>query len=176
MEMGLCMMIAAVLSVGVSAIVRTGIETKTSQRNDLNMQSIALNVSEDMRNDIRTADSASISEGGNTLTLSTASGNVTYTLNSGNGRLTRQDSGQTKTYNDPALYGNPVYTVSCQGACFTPLQMNSDATPSPRQILVNEMRISQASSQNTLIDRNFGLANFALRAFSFNLTGATEFQ
>jgi prepilin-type N-terminal cleavage/methylation domain-containing protein len=175
LELALCMMILAVLSVGVSALMRTGVEAKMAQRNDLNMQSIGMNFSEDLRTDIRTADSASISNNGNTMTLSTAVGNVVYSLN--NGQLSRQPVGQTaEIYNDPTIYSKPVLVVSCQNACFTPLQMNSDSVPSPREILVNEMKITQSTSQNTIIDRNFGLANFALRAFSFNLTGATEFQ
>jgi len=176
LEMALAMMILSVLSVGVSSILRTGVESQMAQRNDLNMQSIAMNVSEDMRNDIRVADSASISGGGNTMALVTGNGNVTYTLD-GSGQLIRTLNGQSKIYNDQTVYKTPTLIVTCTNGCFTAMQMNNDTPQSPREVMVNEMIVTQSTSQNTLIDRSFNrLANFPLRAFSFNLTGATQFQ
>jgi len=175
LEMALAMMILSVLAVGVSSILRTGVETQMAQRNDLNMQSIGMNVSEDLRNDIRVADSASITGGGNSMTLVTGNGNVTYTLD-GSGQLIRTLNGQSKIYNDQTVYKSPTLVVRCTNGCFTAMQMNNDTAPSPREVMVNEMKITQSTSQNTVIDRSFGLASFALRAFSFNLTGATQFQ
>jgi prepilin-type N-terminal cleavage/methylation domain-containing protein len=182
LEMALAMMILSVLSVGVSSILRTGVESQMAQRNDLTMQSIGMDISEDLRNDIRLADSASIGGGGNSMTLVVGNSNanttynVTYSLD-GSGQLTRQANGQSKIYNDQTIYKTPILVVQCTNGCFTAMQMNNDTPQSPREVLVNEMIVTQSTSQNTLIDRSFNrLANFPLRAFSFNLTGATQFQ
>jgi hypothetical protein len=179
-ELAIGMMILIVLSLGVSALVKTGVETQMSRRSDMLMQTIGLDLVDDLRFDVRTTDSAAVSGGGNTLTLSRGGGTIVYQLD-GNGRFSRTDAltGAVKVYNDPAHYSSPAFRMACPATCFTPLRMNSDATPSPREIRVNEIRVQQVAGTQgggTFIDRAFGLGNFSVRAFTFSVLGATEFQ
>lgn len=179
-ELGIGMIILIVLSLGVSALVKTGVETQLSRRSDMLMQTIGLDLVDDLRFDVRTTDNATVSNGGNTLTLSRGGGNIIYQLD-GNGRFSRTNvlTGAVKIYNDPAHYSSPAFQIACPSTCFTPLRMNSDATPSPREIRVNEIQVRQvvgSQGGGTFIDRAFGLGNFSVRAFSFSVLGATEFQ
>lgn len=178
LEMALSMMILAILSVGVSSLVKTGVENQLAQRTHQNMQTVGLNIVDDLRMDIRTADRATVSNGGNTLTLSTPNGNIIYNLTASND-FTRfvQATGVTRTYNDPNAF-NPRLQVRCPNGCFQAALLNNDPVPSPRQIFVEELLVEQVlpNGSGTMIDRAFGAANFPVRAFSFDVMSAKEFQ
>ena len=179
------MMILSIISVAVSNLVKTGVETQLSQRMQENMQTIAMNIVDDLRYDIRTADTATISNGGNTLTLTGGTGNIVYSLASGNMRRT-VGGGTPKIYN--AGYAGPGLEVAClnmAGATIPCFQGFSPSTANPavfvsdsvdpRQIRVDNITVQQQTLGNTMIDRNFGRPQFALRNFNFDLMSATQF-
>lgn len=182
-EVGLAMMIVAVLSIGVSAVVKAGVETQMSNRMNQHMQTISNLIVSDLRMDFREVDTVTITGGGNQMTLATPNGNVVYRLAGGN--LTRTSpAGRVKTYNDPALYNNNLEII-CPGGqalpggpavngCFAPVNVNSYGLP--RQVVMPQMAVRQKLSSNTLIDRHFGAPNFTLRNFAFDVMAATEFQ
>lgn len=68
-ELALSMMIMAVLSVGVSSLIKTGVETQMSERMNAHMQTIAMNIVDDIRLNMRTACTAQVTGGGTTLNL-----------------------------------------------------------------------------------------------------------
>ncbi len=180
LEVALCIAILAILSVGVSSLVKTGVETQLAQRVHQDMQAIGMNIVDDLRQDIRTADRATVAGGGNTLTLDMPTGTqIVYQL-SGANAFTRweQATGATKLYNDPNVFTVPLQ-VQCPAGCFEALMPNNDAVPSPRQIFVRTLSVAQvlpAGNAGTMIDQSFGPANFTLREFSFDVMSATEFQ
>jgi Tfp pilus assembly protein PilV len=179
-EVSVSMMLLAIISIGVSALVKSGVEVQMARRVDMTMQSIGLNIVDDIRRDVQTADTATIANGGNGLTLVTPTGTIVYQLNmAGQFSRTNTGTGQSRIYNDPAQYTTPQFNVVCPQTCFTALQMNSDPVPMPKQIQVNEMQVQQqlaAGNAGSTIDRAFGPANFTVRQFTFNLMSATEFQ
>lgn len=179
LEIALAMMILAVLSVGVSSLIKTAVETQMARRTDVTMQSIGLNFADDIRMDVRTADTVSVSSDGKMLTLAASAGNIIYELNSSQ-QMTRRDTAtnSTKIYNDPAQFNTPRFNVVCPTTCFTALRFNSDATPVPREVRVNAIQIQPQTTSNSgnIIDQAFGPANFTIKAFTFSILSATEFQ
>jgi type II secretory pathway pseudopilin PulG len=186
LELALGLMIIAVLSVAVSSLVRTGVEHQMSQRTHDMMQTIAMNMIDDLRFDTRTAVSATIGNGGNQLTLTPGNNAavIDYVLAGGN--FQRRQGGNTKDYNTNIT---PPLEVACLAAngnatgCFegyipdasTPGGMiRNDATP--RQIRTNNITVRQINNGTSLIDQNFGRSNFALHNFAFNLMSSTEFR
>lgn len=183
LEVALAMMIMAVLSIGVSSLIKTGMETQMAERMHQHMQTISNVIVDDLRLDFREVDSVTISSGGNTMLLSTPKGNITYQLSNGN--LTRRAQGGTaKTYNDPTTYNN-LLEVACPGGpvvpggpnvqgCFAPSSINSSG--SPRQVVIPALQIQQKNSTGTVVDRYFGTPNYTVRNFAFDVVSATEFQ
>lgn len=174
-ELAMAMMIMVILSVGVSSLLQTGIESQLSERAHQEMQSVAMNIVDDLRNDIRTANKAAVSNGNNTLTLTMPTGNITYSL-AADGKFSRVSSVTgTKQY----LSGQMTnMKVACPSGCFRAELLNSDNTPSPRQISVPEISVQQVINGNrkTIIDTAFNSASFSLRNFSFDVLSATEFK
>jgi len=183
MEMALAMMIVAILSVGVSSLVRSGVEGQLAQATNDNMQTLSMNIVDDLRQDLRTADSAVISNGGNTLTIVPSGGvggNIIYTLSGTD--LTRSRGGTTKTYND-TVQVRPRLQVACPGgACFSGFRADTVNkgvmlvdNASPQQIVLPNLTV-QGAGQNTVIDKNFGAPNYAIRNITLTLTSQTVFQ
>lgn len=174
-ELAIGMMIMVVLSVGVSSLIQTGIESQMSERAHHEMQTVALNIVDDLRNDIRTANRAAVSNGNNTLTLTMASGSITYSL-AADGKFSRASSATgTKQYISGQMTN---MRVACPSGCFRAELMNSDTTPSPRQISIPEISVQQVvtTGRQTVIDKAFNSASFSLRDFSFDVLSATEFK
>lgn len=186
LELALGLMIVAVLSVAVSSLIRTGVESQISQRTHDMMQVIAMNIIDDLRFDTRTAVAASINAGGNQLTLTPGNNGVAinYVLNGGN--FQRRQGASIKDYNTGIT---PPLAIACLATngnttpCFegyipdaaTPGGMaRNDAAP--RQILVNNITVQQINNGSSLIDTNFGAPNFSLHNFAFNLMSSTEFR
>jgi prepilin-type N-terminal cleavage/methylation domain-containing protein len=173
LETAIAMMILAILSVAVSNLVKAGVETQMARRADLNMQSIAMNIVDDLRRDIRTADKLSVAGNtGNTLTLTNNGITISYRLNGA--QLTRTENGANKSYNDTSQFN-----VICPQSCFTAKDFNQDPTPLPRQIQINEIQVQQnvpTSATKNIIDKAFGPANFTIRQFTFSPISAMEFQ
>ena len=161
-EMVISLLVIVVLGIGVSSIVRVGIESQMAQRTQENMQIVAMNIVDDLRFDLRTADSIAITGGGNTLSIN--GGQTVYSLN-GAGDLVRQQNGNAKTYNDGF---RPALQVVCPNGCF-------QSVP-PKQVLLPNLRVQQTTAGNTIIDRNFGLPNFPVRNVAFDIMSATQFD
>jgi Tfp pilus assembly protein PilV len=170
LELALGMMILSVLSVGVSALVKTGVESQMSHRTNQEIQNIGLNIVDDLRTDIRTADKAVVST--NQLVLNMPTGNtITYRLNGDN--FSRANSaGGSKTYNTGPI---ARLRVSCTGSCFRAGSLNSAGDP--RQIIVDSLQVVEVlPNAGTAIDQAFMPSNFSIRNFSFEVLSATEFQ
>jgi Tfp pilus assembly protein PilV len=194
LEAALAMMIMAILSIGVSSLVKTGVETQMSQRTHEVMQTVGVNIVDDLRRDIRLADTATVSSNGRSLslvlpisTLNSAVGStVNYQWTAAN-NFTRQEtlnSGgtNTKTYNDPNTLSAKI-NIDCNDSangvsrCFTAMNLNNDTTPQPRQIRIDAIRVYQTpGGAGTVIDQYFQAPSFILRKFSFDLISATQFQ
>ncbi len=183
-EIALCMMILSILSVAVSNLVLSGVQSQMNQRIDENLQLVAMNIVEDIRLDLRHSAATTVLGGGNTLRIVRHDGSiVTYQLTGANNfQRTDTGTGLTKTYNDPTMYTTPPLQVRCvnnagaNSACFQAQQMNNDATPQPREILLQGLRVEAAVPSNTVVEQNFGAPNFTVRNFSFDVMSATEFQ
>lgn len=184
-ELAVAMMILSILSVAVSNLVMSGVQSQMNQRIDENLQIIGMNIVEDIRLDLRHAAVVDVAGGaaGNTLNITTQNGGlITYRLNGNN--FERIEGGFTKIYNDPAVYGTPALQVGCftvgtnaAASCFVEQNMNSDPTPRPREIrIANELRVQPLVSPNTVMDNRFGPARFSIRDFSFDVMSSTEFQ
>jgi prepilin-type N-terminal cleavage/methylation domain-containing protein len=187
-EATLAIMILAILSIGVSSLVRTGVETQMSRRIQEYMQAIGLNIVDDLRRDLRTADQAVITNAGNRLTITAPGGNIVYNLEADN-TFTRTEGGVTKIYNDPNLY-NPWPEVVCLNAgaaapCFSGFRkdLNNPGVmvannASPQQVMLADITVRQAvaAGGGTVIDNAFGMANFSVRNITLSLTSQTDFR
>lgn len=186
LELAIGMMLIGVIGVAVSNLVKVGVETQMSERVSQNLQIIGNNIVDDLRHDIRLAEDVSILSGGSRLRVTLNGQNVVYGL-SGN-LFTRTVPGQTaKTYNNPDTYGNRI-VVTCtnpqngQQACFsvpTDHSGNSmlNSQNAPKQIRVDYLAVQENAGQSlSIIDQQFGTANFTLKDFAFDVYSATEFQ
>ncbi|HEY9746448.1 MAG TPA: hypothetical protein V6C99_09545 [Oculatellaceae cyanobacterium] len=171
LEMALGMMILSILSVGVSSLIKSGVEAQLAQQLSQEAQTVGLNIVDDLRHDIRTADKAEVN--GNQLVLSMPTGNtLTYQLVGGN--FSRTDTaGGTKTYN--TVNPSARLRVVCEPNCFRAELNDSNEV---RQVIVDALRVEQIpqGTGGTIIDQQFGTANFTVRKFAFELLSATEFQ
>lgn len=185
-EMAMAMMIVAVLGVGVSGMLKVGAEHNLSERQHQTMQVVAMNLVDDLRYDLRAANTINALGGGsNTLVIHTtdkqtnAAQTITYALN-GSAQMTRQLNNLTpKIYNDPSVFLSNMQ-IQCSPNCF---QVATGATFStngtPTQIAIPQLTVSVplvAGNKGTVIDQAFQAPNFKLSQFSFNVTAATEFQ
>jgi Tfp pilus assembly protein PilV len=170
LEMALGLMILSILSVGVSALVKTGVESQMAHRTNQLVQNVGLNIVDDLRMDIRTAEKATAN--GNQLILDMPdSSQITYQLNGIEFSRT-SSSGGTKIYNASQT---AKLQVLCEAPCFTPGVINNQGNP--RQIIVKSLEVSQVlSNSGNIIDVAFKPANFSIRNFSFEVPSATEFQ
>lgn len=183
-------MIAAIIAVGVSSLIKAGVETQISRKIQENMQTVALNIVDDLRQDIRMADRATV-QNATTLVLAMPATpparptayTLTYRLQGTD--FVRIDSARgQKLYNDPSIF-SPKLSVDCTdpltggaNTCFSARMMNSDTPPEPRQIRVNAIRVYRPVPLNggTVIDRAFGAPNFTVRQFAFDVMSAKEFE
>lgn len=178
------MMILAVLSIGVSSLVRTGVETQLSRRVHEYMQVVGLNIVDDLRRDLRTADQAIITAGGNQLTIIHPAGNISYVLNPATGVLTRTQNAQSKDYN-PTVQ-QPRLQVTCpNGPCFTGVRKDPTNpnvliadNNSPQQVQLGDITVRQQAPAGggTIIDTAFGAPNFSMRNITLSLTSQTNFR
>lgn len=192
LELGLSMMILAILSVGVSSLVKSGVEAQMARRVHQQMQVVALNIVDDIRQDMRTACSASIQNGGSRLVIdqppcaaasAPTQADITYERTSGNDFVRIAAGGAQKLYNDPNVFPFRL-NVDCQNvqngstACFETSLLNNDPAPKAKQVQINALRVYQdlPVGGGTMIDHAFGLPNFVVRQMSFDVMGATEFQ
>jgi len=195
LELAITMMITAVIGVGVSGLIKAGAEHSLSERQHQTMRMMAMSLIEDLRFDLRAADSIdSLGGGSNTLVIHQAGQTITYNLDTGTHRMTRTAAGKTKTYNDPSVFLSNMQ-FSCQTAagstttCFQndpnagavlggpPTVIASDGTP--KAVLVPNLTVTAAlpaGGGGTVIDQAFGPPSFQLTSFSFNVASATEFQ
>lgn len=177
LELGLGLMILSVLSVAVSSLVKTAVESQIAQRTNQEMQTIGLNIADDLRHDIQTADRASVVNA-STLVLYMPVGNqLTYKLSGDNFTRSSSDGKGNRTYN--SIGQNIKLRVLCPkpAGCFVAGALNADpATPSPTNITIPEIKVEQINNSNTAIDQAFGKANFSLKEFTFNVMSATDFQ
>lgn len=186
LEMALGMMIVAIVSVGISNLVRAGVESQMAERTHQNMQLVANNIVDDIRFDIRQSVYAYTNSSDTALKLDMpASGSqpaftVVYRL-SGN-QFSRQDPRypNPKNYNDPSDPNNPL-SVQCLDdsgnvvvRCFEKNFQNSAGHA--RQIRLPALQVTKTRSSNTIIDQYFGAPNYTIRDFAFDVMGATEFQ
>lgn len=178
LEMALGMMILSVLSVGVSSIVKAGIESQMSEQAHQYMQTIGMNIVDDLRHDIRVADQVTVTNGGNTLQVildSTTNQTAFYEL-VGTEFRRREAGKQTKIYNDPSMYTS-LMQVTCPSGCFEANQTNSNSVP--RQIRIPEIVVQKSlpsGNAGSIIDRHFRRPNFSIRDFAFDVATATEFR
>ncbi|MCE3235161.1 MAG: hypothetical protein K0Q50_1341 [Vampirovibrio sp.] len=183
LEIGIGMMLLAILSVGVSSLVRTGVENQMSERAHQEMQSIGLNIVDDIRLDIRKADIVTVPNS-STLSLvmdAAANQTVTYQLESG-GKFSRSETGKAKKYYNFDTASNSYWNrmqVTCPDTpgCFSAESLNTENKP--RQIRLPNLRVVQQlpnGNQGSLIDQHFGPANFTVKDFSFDVPSATVFQ
>jgi prepilin-type N-terminal cleavage/methylation domain-containing protein len=186
-EVALAIMILAILSIGVSSLVRTGVETQMSRRIQEYMQAIGLNIVDDLRRDLRTADQAVISNGGNRLTITGPNGTIQYNLTVGN-TFTRTQDAVIKTYNDPNQYQPWPEVVCLNGGaaapCFTGFRKDLSSpgvmlanNANPQQIKLADITVRQAPvGGGTIIDNAFGMSNFSVRNITLSLTSQTDFR
>lgn len=186
MEMALAMMIVAVVGVGVSGLLKVGAEHNLSERQHQTMQIVALNLVDDLRHDLRTADSINaLGSGSNTLTIQGNGQTITYSLNTATHRMSRQVNGSpAKVYNDPNIFLSNMQ-VQCSPTCF---QVATDAqtgqlmvtsTGIPKEIVIPRLTVTVPlanGNAGTMIDQSFGAPNYALNQFAFHVTTSTEFQ
>ncbi len=193
-EVALTIMIMVILSIGVSSLIRTGVESQLSQRSHVNMQIVAMNIADDLRRDLRTADSAEVQNGGNRLVIrytdvANSSQTITYSLDTVSGDFTRVGtgggSGASKTYNPNTF--TPRLQVAClNGAsnapCFAGLRKNSTGAmiadnTTPQQVTISDITVRQVvSGSGTMIDQAFSAPQYAIRNMSLSLISQTEFQ
>lgn len=184
LEIALGMMILAVLSVGVSSLVKTGVESQLSERAHQYMQTVALNIVDDIRFDIRKADDVTVLNP-QTLSLTTDASTVTYQLESG-GKFSRSETGKPKKYYNYNATNNTYWNgiqMNCTNpltgstSCFEAQSLNADNKA--RQIYIPYLGARQpiASAKRTsLIDKYFDEPNYAVKDFSFDVPSATVFQ
>lgn len=181
------MMIVAVLSVGVSGIIKAGAEHSLSERQHQTMRQMALGLVEDLRRDLRTADTVNnLGGGSNQLVINGNGGTITYTLNTGNHQMTRQANGITRIYNDPNVYlSNMEFSCVNPNTNQTTTCFQVDPTAgtasngTPKAVYLPNVTVTAAlapGNSGTAIDQAFGAPSFKLNQFSFNIAAATEFQ
>ena len=190
LEISLAMMIVAVLSVGVSNLIRSGVESQMSESLHQHMQVIANSIVDDLRHDLREASNVTIANGGNMLRVQAPSGNITYQLAANGDFSRRSPSGSSKIYNHngPSKKGANNSTVfllkvACPGSvtptgtalsgCFASNTTNMSGEPT--QVIIPRLQVEQTVGTGTIIDQNFGPPNYTIRDFSFTLSSAIEF-
>lgn len=168
LEMALGLMIIAVLSVGVSSLVKTGVESQMAERMNQQMQIISNMIVDDLRMDFRQADNVTVN--GNTLKLEAPSGEVTYRL--ANGRFSRTVGASQKVYNDSKAY--PMLAVKCMNTsnqsinCFT-------KSSGGRQIELKNLTVEQTVAGNSVID-TFGKPSYKVHNIAFDVATQQQFQ
>jgi len=186
-ELAMSMMVVAVIGVGVSGLMKTGVEHNISQRQMQTMQMMAMDLVEDLRYDLRTADTVNnVGGGSNTLTISSSGQTITYNLNAGTHQMTRRSSttGVTKIYNDPNVFMNNLQfdckdTSNNSIGCFmTDPTLGTATNGTPKAVVLRNVTVTAAlnGNANTALDIAFGAPSFRLNQFTFNVAAATEFQ
>ena len=179
LELALSMMVMAVLGVAVSSLVKAGADHNLSERQHQTMQMVAMNLVDDLRFDLRTAERiSSLGSGSNSLVIQNTGQTITYALDPSTFQMSRTVSGGIrKVYNDPTGVLSNVQ-IQCTPSCFQPSTVQaSDGTP--KSITIPLLTVSvppRAGSAGTPIDQYFGAPQFVLKAFTFNIATATEFQ
>ncbi len=165
LEMAIGIMIVSILAVAVSSLFKVAVESQMSQRVHENMQMVAINIVDDLRFDIRTADSVEVLNGGNTLRITNDNGEVVYTWGNGGNFVRTLNNSAQKSYNQGF---SPSLSVVCQPACFQQV--------TAQQILLPELRVEQTTAGGTVIDQFFSKPNYPVRNIAFDVLSATEFQ
>jgi hypothetical protein len=173
LETALGMMILSILSIGVSSIVKAGIEAQMSERTHQHMQTIGMNIVDDLRNDIRVADEVTVTNSSTLTVLLDDVTNQTAVYQLVGTQFQRRETGkQTKIYNDPNMYST-LMEISCPSGCFQAQKPNSSSMP--KQILLPKIMISKPQN-STAIDKYFAPPNFTISNFAFDVATATEFR
>jgi prepilin-type N-terminal cleavage/methylation domain-containing protein len=157
-ELALCIAIFSVLGIGASKLMQTGVQSQISHRIHTTQQSLAMNMVDRLRQDLRFASmgSVTIANAGNTLQLITFDPNlqtevpVTYALTGGT--ITRTSNGQTVNF----LQGYANTAVLCNNPCFQPIPAGT-AGANIKAISLNNMRVRDTSAVNS----DFIASNFA---------------
>lgn len=187
-ELAMSMMVVAVIGVGISGLVKSGVEHTLSERQVQTMQMMAMDLVEDLRHDLRTADTVNnVGSGSNTLVITGNGQTITYRLDTATHRMTRQSTASpiTKIYNDPKVFASNM-EFSCQNSsggtipCFsknTALGTASNGTP--KAVVLRNVTVTAslpAGGSSSALDIAFGAPSFRLNQFTFTIAAATEFQ
>ncbi|MEM0950726.1 MAG: hypothetical protein AAGI66_01120 [Cyanobacteria bacterium P01_H01_bin.74] len=185
LEIGLGIVIAAVIGVSVSSLVRAGIESQLSEQINQNVQLIGNNIVDDLRYDIRLASRVN-TIADQQLTLTVNGQTITYSL-AGTTFSRQVTNGTQKIYNDQGIEGNGV-EITCNdplngsNACFTvpndhngAILLNSENQP--KQIFMPYLAVRERPGRvPSILDLQFGTLNYTVRDFGFTVYSATEFQ
>ncbi len=178
-ELGMAMMIIAVLSVGVASLMRVGIEAQFAERANQKMQIISMAIVDDLRRDLQTAQAVTI-KNARSLEVSvpkpsdpTKTDIVTYSL-AANGRFSRSTSSSTKTYNDIGV--DRKLTVKCVNASNASVACFQWANTNNTVLEISGLRVEHTGFGNTVFDQNFGSPNYTVRDLTFDISINRTFQ
>lgn len=171
-ELSVVMIIMVIIGLAVTNLVKSGLDAQMSQRTQELMMTIANNVADDLRYDIRT--SQGVSGGANTLTVKLSSGSDAVYAFAGTD-LTRTVGANVKRYNKTGPTGTtnytPAITLTCASGCF---QIN--ATGTAKTVVLNEL-IVHSGSTSAVMNKNFsGAPTFRLKGLIFSPSSTKEFQ
>ncbi len=201
LEMSIAMMIIAVVGIGASSLMKAAVQNVNNERQQQLMQIVGMNIINDLRYDLRYAETATISSSSgltnNVLTIAKKDPHnpannitVTYTQFKDTTRsdllsLKRKQSNVPvlfKTYNDKAY--SSKFEIKCVGDCFTNF---TDSDGNIRGINISEIdltipdkTVSSSSStlkKETIVDLVFGTApNYVIQPSEFTITSKVTFQ
>ncbi len=175
-EVCVVMAIMVLIGMAVASVSRIGVEAQYSQREQATLQTIAQNIVDDIRYDLRMAETVTISANSlNIVGLDNDNNavNITYTLSGGN--LSRND-GASKVYNQRNVgSGTQEYTpavdIVCPAPCFQEVIQGVSDT-----MLIDSMAVT-AVQGSSVLDTTFDQGtSFVLEDVSFDLMSQTEFQ
>jgi prepilin-type N-terminal cleavage/methylation domain-containing protein len=184
-EIAVTMAVVAVVSLGSTHALSMFSEVQKSQRLHNVQQVVAMNVVDNLRQDLRFAtrptpltNAFTITGGnGNVLTIPNAfeptlgSYSVTYTFTGTTVTRAVTVGGVTTTTSYTADI-TPGVTISCGaagGACFQVASV--DVNGNPRGVRLNQMQVTEAAQDTDAITTNFGPARFAVANVTFDMLG-----
>ena len=183
-EMAMGMMLMCIIAIAVSSLVRAGVEAQLNQRMMNLGQLVTMNVVDDIRLDLNTANTVNITGGGAQLNITDGKGiAVVYTYDNAAKTMTRNWGGFSKTYNANI---SPAMNLVCDMPCFNWNPTGGAGQAGAQQTIIlgpPGVAGSGLSAQpatpvgNSIIDQNFNPpVFFRASQISFNVLSNRTFQ
>ena len=176
-EMAIAMMIIAVISVAVSNLVLTGVQSQMNQGNEEHMQIIAYNIVDDMRLDLRRAQNHTVLAANRLQVTLTDGSIVNYEFDATGTRFQRRSPTATKIYNTMNNRAGQLHTVALRFVDVPVTRPGPPVTVISTEVTIPDLTITRINrGTDSAIDAEFGPPQFSIRNITFDSMNTNTFQ